>query len=127
MHIIVHFNKLLRFFTSVVRPLEAFKADGTNILHITMPTHCLCKLAGRSHSNNLPCAHHRGMILCLIASLLNSFGREVCYEPCGCFSNRKPFGDRPLPKSPESQDLKWYLLTRAQPDQKIPISSDRIP
>jgi len=48
-----------------------------------------------------------------VASVL---AEEVCYEPCGCFNNDPPFDDRPLPESPEDQQIVWMLFTRSNPD-----------
>lgn len=59
------------------------------------------------------------MVCCSLLAA-NKFGKqqlaEVCYPPCGCFTNDPPHNGRPLPESPEQQALSWRLYTRQNPN-----------
>jgi hypothetical protein len=65
------------------------------------------------------------MVCCSLLAA-NTFGKqqlaEVCYPPCGCFTNDPPHNGRPLPESPEQQALSWRLYTRQNPNIGTDIS-----
>ncbi|NP_001083116.1 pancreatic lipase-related protein 2 precursor [Xenopus laevis] len=59
-------------------------------------------------------------------------GKEICYEPFGCFSDKQPWSrtkERPfaaLPWTPESINTRFFLNTRRNPNQHQIISAQNI-
>jgi len=64
------------------------------------------------------------MISFVLFSLLFNglLAAEVCYPPCGCFTNDPPHDGRPLPESPDVQQIQWRLYTRDNPNIGSDIS-----
>lgn len=63
----------------------------------------------------------------LFSLIICSEAAEVCYPPCGCFSDDPPFDNPsfPLPESPDAQQLRYQLFTRNNPtDARIFTLSD---